>query len=145
MSLDRIRAAVALLVDELVGPLRYLGTYEYRVVTVESGGLLSLQSTDGQVPDLARVPVRPGSGGSTTTPTLGSLVHVVFVNGDPKRYVVVAFDDSTPTRAGLDATSVELGAAVFPVARYGDTVTVGSQTGPLTFVGPLPIVSRVKA
>lgn len=147
MSLDRIRASILALADELLGAVRYFGLYEYRVVTVDGGGLVSLQPTSRRagVPDIARVESRPGIGGARTTPALGSTVLVAFVNGDPSRPVVVAWDSSTPTLVALDGAAVELGAAAFPVARFGDVVTVGSQTGPLTFAGTLPVISRVKA
>lgn len=149
MSTERIRDAVQGLAVAALPHVRHLGLYEYRVVTVDAGDYLSLQATDADagVPDLARVAMRPGIGGSTTTPALGSLVLVAFINGDAARPVVVSFDDSTPTTAALDATSVRLGAAIGAVVRYGDTVMVGTAQGVATFVpaGLITDPSRVLA
>lgn len=139
---DPLADALAAVALRAVECWRLLGVYEYRLVLLE-GGLASLQPTSSALglPVLRRVPWRPGLPGAEVEPSLGSLLLVAFVNGDRARPFVVGFEGSdgpayVPGRLALDADAIELGAAVLPVARYGDTVTVGSETGVLTFIPP---------
>jgi hypothetical protein len=113
--------------DQLDPDRAFRGTYEYRVV------LLNANRVDLQpvlvsigMPDLQRVPVRPGVAGAKSTLTPGARVLVTWVNADPARPVVVGFEDADgegflPDVTTIDAdTSVKLGAGAIPVARTGD-------------------------
>jgi len=136
------------IVRAIVPEARWNGAHEYRVVALESdSGRLALQAvrTVRGMPDLRFVRVRPGIAGASCDPMLGSLVLVTFVDSDPARPVVVAFDDEdapgfVPTAAALDATaSVTIGAsatlttigsgtdtpvdATGRIVRYGDNIT----------------------
>lgn len=88
-------AAYEAIVSQLFPQLRYGGSWEYRVVSVD-GGRLTLQPARASlpVPDLTAVKIRPGVPGLRGKPSLGSLCHVEFLNSDPARPVVVSFDDS---------------------------------------------------
>lgn len=115
------------MLDQLDPDRAFRGTFEYRVV------LLSANRVDLQpvlvstgMPDLQRVPVRPGLAGAKSQLALGSRVLVTWVNADPARPEVVAFEDADgegfkPVITEIDAqTFVRLGAGALPVARLGD-------------------------
>lgn len=155
----RILSAFKALARRASDPVLH-GLYEYRVVIAHDGGdFLDLQATVPELPDLARVASRPGLGGSRTSPALGSLVLVGFINGSPARPTVLAYaghdgEGWSPTTATLDGDSVELGGALGPVMRYGDKVTItpGNAAGVVNGVASFdptppgfPVVSRVKA
>lgn len=135
--------------------LRLLGLYEYRLVLLE-GGLASLQPTSSALglPVLRRVRWRPGLPGAVVEPALGSLLLVAFVNGDRARPRVVGFEGSdgaayVPGLLELDADAINLGAGAARVVRYGETVTVGAETGPIVWVPgmapPFDVQSKVSA
>lgn len=118
--------------DSLSAASKWRGVWEYRVVS-QVGERLNLQSTkaSSKLPDLLRVRVRPGVPGARADHALGSLVLVAFVNSDPGRPVVVAFDDADSP--GFVPTALELGAAPrLGVARIGDTVQCGPWSGVIT-------------
>lgn len=87
------------------GPFR--GVWEYRVVTV-SGKRLNLQpvQVSSGMPSLSRVPFRPGVAGCDVTAQLGSRVLVGFINEDPGRPYVAAFED--PDGEGFVPTTLDL-------------------------------------
>lgn len=108
--------ALARIFDALDPARRFRASHEYRVVT-QSGERLNLQPVrvaDG-MPDLARVPVRPGTAGHKATVTPGELVVVQFLGGDPSRPVVTNHDAPDapgwrPQKIEVDAaTGIELG------------------------------------
>lgn len=97
-----------LAIIEAVDPRRkYRGVTEFRVGALE-GERLNLQpvrSSTG-MPFLSRVPMWPGVGGSLTTVAIGSRVLVGFIDSDPGRPYVAAFESSdgegfTPTLVKL--------------------------------------------
>lgn len=134
---DRLRASLAAIVRETFPNLIYLGTYEYRVVT-QSDNQLNLQPVSAAVglPDLERVPMRPGIPGANAEVKLGSLVLVTFVNADPARPVVVGFEDPdgegfVSPLVSIDADQIDLGDAVGRALRSGNIVDItGVQPGP---------------
>lgn len=131
------------LLDQLYPEHRYRGCWEYRVVT-RSGDRLNLQPArvSTGMPDLRSVRVRPGVAGCKASAALGSLVLVTFVDADPARPVVLAFDDADSP--GFDPTLLELGKGatltriadgvpgVQGVARFGDAVVAGIFGGSIT-------------
>lgn len=142
------------LIDQVLPDLRYRGLYEYRIVS-QDGERLNLQAVRVSVglPDLGRVPVRPGVPGCRADHVLGSLVLVAFVNADPARPVVVAFDD--PDSPGFVPDELHLANADGRVLREGDTLSLtGVQSGAgttgviatvTTGLGTPPEPSRVMA
>jgi hypothetical protein len=109
--------------------LRYAGTYEYRIVT-QVGERLNLQIVRAatRLPDLPRVSIRQGIPGAKATHALGSLVLVTFIDRDPGRPAVVAFDE--PGSAGWMPTFLEFGdAPTLGVVRLGDPVQAGPFAG----------------
>jgi len=124
---EALRAAIELMFPSL----RYSSTYEYRVVS-QSGERLNLQPvrTVTGMPDLTRVPVRLAPGVKATH-LPGSLVLVLFVDGDPARPVVISGD--SPDSPGWMPTVLELGGpGALGVARIGDTVQAGPFAGVIT-------------
>lgn len=73
--------------------LRWVGAFEYRVVTQE-GNRLNLQPVRVAtgMPDLARVPVRPGVAGFKSAVKLGEIVLVQFADRDGSRPQVTNHD-----------------------------------------------------
>lgn len=128
--------AFAAMLDVVDPDRKFRGVFEYRVMT-QSSKRLNLQPVrvSSGMPELARVPVRYGIPGAEANVTLGTIVLVSFVNSDPARPVVVAFEDPEgssflPLILTLDAaTTVKLGLGLLPVARAGD------------LAGPFPVVS----
>lgn len=101
--LDSLRALA-----EGLDPLRkFRGVTEYRVVTIE-GDLLNLQAVKVStgMPDLARVVGRPGVPGVKGSPALASRVLVGFVDSDPSRPYVAAYEDAGGV--GFAPTSLSL-------------------------------------
>jgi hypothetical protein len=132
--------AMARILEALAPDLRYRGVYEFRVVTQE-GDRLNLQPVRAAtgLPDLARVPMRPGMAGLRSNVQLGELVLVAFVDADPSRPVVVAHD--APDAPGWMPLTLELGGpAALGVARITDPVVAGAFAG--TIVGAS---ARIKA
>lgn len=157
-STSRRLAAWARLLEQLDPCQRYRGVWEYRVVTQE-GERLNLQPVRVSLgmPDLLRVPVRPGVAGARADVALGSTVLVSFVNADPGRPVVVGFEAPdgegfAPTR--LDLVGEDDTAVADPngrVLRWGDIIQLNVAgpiaSGPIRPVGggPAATASRVRA
>jgi len=118
------------------------GRYEYRIV-VQEGERLTLQPVLSSLglPDLRRVPVRPGVPGVRADHKLGSLVEVAFTNADPARPVVVSFDDADASGFLPDELLVEADGLVkigptprLGAARLNDIVVCGGFGGTITTV-----------
>lgn len=89
-ELDSLRS----LVEQLLPDLPFRGLTEYRVATLENNrlNLQPVRASSG-MPDLRRVPVRPGVAGCSAEPALGALVLVGFVDSDRARPFVSHFED----------------------------------------------------
>lgn len=112
--------------------LKYAGAWEFRVVT-QSGDRLNLQPARAAsgLPDLQRVPVRPGMAGLKAQVALGELVLVTFADCDPSRPQVVSHDATDAP--GWMPFSLELGGpGARGLARIGDTVQAGPYAGVIT-------------
>lgn len=115
------------LIERLFPELLYKGIFEFRVQTQE-GERLNLQPTQVStgMPELRRVPVRPGLSGARADIALGARVLVQFINDDPSRPVVTHYEDPEadgflPLLTEIDAqTFVRLGAGALPAIRSGD-------------------------
>jgi hypothetical protein len=147
--------------------LRWVGTFEYRVVTQE-GERLNLQPARVAtgMPDLARVPVRPGVSGFKSQVKLGELVLVEFADRDGSRPQVTNHDhadspgwiptltehgdetDFLASKAGLDAVQEKLDDFIskYNTATYPTGVgPSGTTTSPETPVGAQPSTTLLKA
>lgn len=101
---DPVLGAISNIVEALTDKHRYFAPWEYRVVQ-RTGERLVLQivRVSSGMPNLENVRIRPGVAGLRMRPKLGSLVIVSFVNGDPARPIVTAFDDAeSPGFVGED-------------------------------------------
>jgi hypothetical protein len=163
-SVTKRLAAWSRIIEQLRPFDRYRGTWEYRVV-YQNGERLDLQPAASRfgLPDLRSVRVRPGLAGCRADVTLGSLVLVTFVNADPSRPVVIAFDD--PDSVGFEATRIDLAgdedtAPIVDfagrVVRYGDVICMptGTAATPILYQvsgtaaltpSPVLVASRVRA
>lgn len=132
--------AIARILEALDPLRRYRGTYEFRVVT-QDGERLNLQPVRAAsgLPDLPRVPVRPGTAGLRATVQLGELVLVAFADADPSRPQVIAHDAADAP--GFMPAEIDIGESPrLGVARITDTVQAGPFAGAITGAS-----ARVKA
>jgi hypothetical protein len=139
-SNSRKLAVLRRLLEQLDPGRRFRGSYEYRIATQE-GERLSLQPVrvSTGMPDLQRVPVRPGIPGAKAEHALGATVVVTFLDASPARPIVTGFADAegggfVPTLLELDAeATIRLGAgALLGAARQTDTVIAGPFAGTIT-------------
>jgi hypothetical protein len=139
-STTRRLSGMRRILEQLDPRRRYRGIYEYRIVTQE-GERVNLQPIRVSIgmPDLSRVPVRPGVSGARADLALGSRVLVGFIEADPARPVVLAFEDAegdgfSPTILEFNASAtIKIGAgAVLPAARQTDPVVAGPFAGTIT-------------
>lgn len=118
---DPVVGAIARVVEQLIAGHRFYAPWEYRVVqhSGERYDLQPVRSSSG-MPDLEKVRIRPGVAGLRARPALGSLVIVSFVDGDPARPIVTAFDD--PDSPGFASDDVVIGSvtATDPIVRKSD-------------------------
>lgn len=149
--------------------LRWVGDWEYRVVTQE-GERLNLQPARVAtgMPDLARVPVRPGVAGFKSEVKLGELVLVSFADRDGSRPQVTNHDhadspgwiptmtehgdetDFLASKEGLDALQQafdDFTGTVYPAHTHPTGVgpsgpVAGSPPAP---VGAQPSTTKLKA
>lgn len=133
-------AAQRRIYEQLDPRRRYRAIYEYRVVT-QDGERVNLQPIRVSVgmPDLSRVPIRPGIPGARANVTLGTRVLVGFIEADPSRPVVLGFEDAegdgfSPLVLEFNATTtIKIGAgAVLAAARQTDPVVAGPFAGTIT-------------
>lgn len=129
---SRVTTALARLIETLAPETLYRGVWSYRIVA-QSGERLDLQieRTSSGMPDLQRVRVRPGIAGARADHTVGSMVLVTFIDGDPGRPVVVAGDDAESP--GFVPSELDLCEGDGRVLREGDTLSITNVTpGPGT-------------
>jgi hypothetical protein len=154
-SLDRTLAAFRALVRSVYPALRYFGRYRYSVHSATAVTFDGIPVDATVAPALPTgVPYAQALAGSSCVPTQGTIAHVMFADGDPGQPVCVGFERATavgvvvlPTAATIDATgavnvgpsagAVNLGDGFARLVREGDTYTLGTATGPLTFVSTL--------
>jgi len=123
------------------------GLFSYTTVGPSQSGKHDLRSTRSRhLPDIKLADMW-SIAGHTAELSAGTRVLVAFADGDPSSPVLVAVepgatpvtsDISASASVSVDAGAVNLGDAAGFVVRYGEIVTVGNQTGPITYV-PVPI------
>lgn len=124
---SRLSQALRTMLDQLDPNRHFRGVYEYRVAE-QVGEFLNLQPAllSLGMPDLPRVPVRPGVAGCKTEVMPGCQVLVGFVNADPSRPFVMSFDSPDaegfkPLAMEIDATTVvKIADGMLPIAKTGD-------------------------
>lgn len=149
---DRTAAALRAFIRAENVRRTYQGVYEYTVIEADGSTFGGLPVNATVAPPLPKhVPYRPSIAGSTCVPKPGTLALVAFVNGDPARPFVLAFDGTTPTSTSINADAVNLGAAAGTMIRAGDTIsiaTVPPVAGIITITSGTaqspPAISKVK-
>ena len=131
---SRLSEAMRRIVEAVTAGSKYFGAWEYRVVR-RNGERLDLQTVrvSSGMPDLRNVRIRPGAAGVRSHPVLGSLVEVVFLNGDPGQPRVVAFDDQDGTGFVADEITLQAGptgttAGAIEHATSAEALTLAVQT-----------------
>jgi hypothetical protein len=131
---DRILAAFRSFVQVELARLRWLGSYEYSVVSA-GPGTVDVRPVDPStgLPAMTRVPLRSGLLGQTVQATPGSLAIIRFVNGSPSRPVCTSLlgipssssaDASQTFAVGPSAQTVAFGGGVLGVATVGTGLTL---------------------
>jgi hypothetical protein len=89
----------------------FLPARRYRVISQGGDGRLALQSVDPRapLPTLRMIEIAHGVPGTSVKVVPGSIVHVRFLDGDPSRPVVVAFESSTPISIDFEAIGINAG------------------------------------
>ena len=159
---SRRLSAFRALFDQLDPGRKFAGMWEYRIVA-QQGERLNLQAirVSTGMPDLQHVMVRPGVAGTKAQHTLGARVVVGFVDRDPSRPVVLAFEDAEgagflPTSLAINAsTSIALAGGGAAVGRVGDSVSVtfttadaaliNSPTGACSTLSPITLTGQITA
>lgn len=113
---DRALGALRSLVTGAMWRTDYHRVLEYKVNSVSAGYCdLTPMRTSLGLPDLSNIPMRPGIPGGGGDPQVGSSALVAFLDGEPTRPVILAFEGESgngwkPTTARLNASSkVEVG------------------------------------
>jgi hypothetical protein len=131
---DIVREFMAPDASDDVPPWAYFVPWEYQVASVTDTTFTG-RATSSRCPwpDLVGAPNLPGVAGTLIKPALNSLVAVAFLNGDPTRPRVVAWDQAVPQSIGIAGN----GPAVHRVGDLGDggTFTMAAP-GQLTWTGP---------
>lgn len=100
------------------------GPWSYRVGLVHADGRCDLVAVKkGPPPTLPAVDHWSASGASSK-PTVGSIVAVVFLDGDPSTpaivtYTPLRFAGGAPTLATLDATTIKIGPTTATLVEMG--------------------------
>lgn len=130
-QMNSVLDAFRVIFEQLDPNRAYRGVTEYRVVDLE-GRRLTLQPirVSSGMPELERVPARPGVSGCYAAVALGSHVLVGFVDSDPARPYVAAFEDADGE--GYLPTSIELAEGVLGAARMTDAIQAGPFAGTIT-------------
>lgn len=118
----------------------FRGVYEYRVVSL-SGERLNLQPirVSTGMPDLPRVPVRPGVAGAKSTLMPGTRVVVGFIDADGARPFVLGTED--PDGSGFKPLLTEIDASTF--VKLADGVRPMAATGDVAVIFPIVGTTRV--
>lgn len=126
-SRSRRLAAFRALLEQLDPSRAFRGVTEYRVV-LKRGKRWDLQPVrvSTGMPTLQRVKVWPGVAGAEADLQLGSRVLVGFIEGEPARPVVLAFEDAEGE--GFVPTTLTLANGTKGIARVDDTVSITSIT-----------------
>ncbi len=145
-----LRDSVAAIARRDMPEARYAIPRTFVVRSVGADGRLDLDPPP-DAPDLRPLDkVEQWSlGGALAFPTKGTAVLVMFRDAREGRAVVVGVAPGTPLKVTVSAaTEIDLGAAAASVVRYGESATLGSAAGVLTFVpavAPFDVKSKVKA
>lgn len=114
---DRALGAFLSLVRAELRHTDYHRILEYKINSTASGGYVDIvpMRTKMGLPNLSNIPLRPGVPGGGGVPATGSSCLVAFLDGEPTRPVIVAYDGEAangwkPSVSRLNASStVEIG------------------------------------
>jgi hypothetical protein len=145
---DRVLGPLRAIVREEVAAFLFLASWEYTVDGVNGDGTVNCSISGAPAPlptSLNNVPVSPGPEGATSTPTVGNVCTIRFVNGNPARYRVVGnaplvksvtIDATDTVNIGPSVSNaVVLAGGTAPMARMGDAGQVYFPTIPMVCVG----------
>ncbi len=132
---DRILASFEALTKAFTSKLTTSIVWEYSVAEVTETTFSGRKtSKDNPHDDFVKIPLMPGIAGTLIKPAVGSLVGVLFLNGDPAKPRVVCWDQTVPVSIGLAGG----GPAVHRVGDAGEGGTFTAATPPATllYTGP---------
>ena len=132
--LDRLLAAIRLIIRGEIPAFTFFGTYEYSIQNV-SGQTVDVRPTDTtlSLPSISNIPIFPSILAEAITGIpVGSICLVRFVNADPSRPEVCSISSlsqtatidatDTVTLGSSNTTAVVIGGGSAPVARQGEQV-----------------------
>jgi hypothetical protein len=96
-QVDRLIASFRALVKTELPDTTFQGVYEYSVHATDGTTVDATPTSSGSsLPEITKVTLRSGLAGCTSTPAIGSLLVVAFLNGDQgKPFVVGGYDGTT--------------------------------------------------
>jgi hypothetical protein len=131
---DRVKGSLQAIARGANAFVDYQVSYRCKVLKQNAGGnRVDIQPEDPRLPSMANVPLWVGVPGAEVHLLPGHLVELAFQNGWPDRPRVTAWEPgtagTTPTKATLHASTMELGGPVTPVQ---DGVVTGQGKDPYT-------------
>lgn len=135
---DRLGSSLAAIQRAQLPRLPFLAVWEYRVIAFTPGPPVTIdcQAIDPDAiatlpPTLVGVTLWPGPSGFVAVPTIGSIVRVQFINGDPSKAAIVGLDPNVqPTLVFGYAPVIELGdVTASPLAKAGPLTTLYTALG----------------
>ncbi len=124
--LDRLLSSIRSIIRAEFSAYRFYGIYEYSIDSTD-GTTVDASPVDTSIglPHIAKVVLASDNIGSTSTPTVGKLCRIMFLNGSPTRPICVGCDGDAASIAIGATGSVSLSGGGLGVARLGDTVLAG--------------------
>jgi hypothetical protein len=116
-SLDRIWRGFRALVEILIAPTRFYGTYEYTIAGTDGTTVdATPNDTSTGMPPVTKAELRADTI-ATQKPTSGNLCHILFTDGNPAKPKCVWCQPSPQNAAILGGGPA--------IVRVGDTVNAG--------------------
>lgn len=136
--MDRILAAIREIIRAELPQLTYAGIWEYQVTEVDLSQTVSVSGVPTIIPRVSGIPTssiplpalvkvspRPTIPGSVINPQIGSTMLIGFINSDPTRPYILAFDYAIPPGFALNGYQVVMNGALIQMGAPGGTMQLG--------------------
>lgn len=142
MELDRIKAAVAAIIDWRMSRMDFVGLQAATVKGQNSDGTLEVQFEDAKYGQLTSLKIVSPNPGSQVKVSAGARVIVGWVGANPDMPIAVAWDTGSTTELDVNATTIAFQGGGTPVAKEGSGTTGHTHTV-TGFAGPYPISATI--
>lgn len=140
---DELAAMLGTFVDRRLARVDYHAPYVARVLAQNADDTCELRVFDSRIPNMSKVPIRPGLAGITSLRVAtGTDCVVAFEDGKPSRPYVAGFVQAAATSLTIDASAlIKLGAAAESYAALADAVDSRLSELAAAILGGVPGVS----